>query len=200
MQPSVQMFQVDKEHRDTSEIHKIWCMIAKDRQQVPDTLKPPLVITPSHVIRDPTPLLSYRIFLESDLPVESRNLYKRLMLGVLDALFFLHDHSFNHGSIKPENILIDSQQNAQLTDWGMSDNGLTDDTIALAQCAFEGACHTSASKEYKHTPGNGFWLSFIEKKRETNEMTKKLADLLINADFIFKLSLHELFVSPPCAL
>ena len=193
------MFAVGKENTQTAEIAKIWQVLTRNGQHVPQTLQPPLLITPSHIIRDPTPLQSYPKFLQLKRENCDEHLYKHLMLGVLQALVFVHEHSLRHGAVKPENILIDSNRNALLTDCSMSSGSSSDDTIALAQCAFEGACHTSALDEFRQTQTTmelqDFWLSFIRNKRSHNIMTQQLAKLLIGVDFIAKEALQQLLIS-----
>lgn len=51
---------------------------------------------------------------------QNENQKKTIIKGFLEAIKYLHDKGITHGDIKPENILLDSNFNAKLTDFGFS--------------------------------------------------------------------------------
>lgn len=52
----------------------------------------------------------------------SEEMTKRMFVKILDALSYIHSHDVAHRDIKPENILLDSQLNPKITDFGLCHN------------------------------------------------------------------------------
>ena len=55
---------------------------------------------------------------------ESENQKLKIMKGLLESIKYLHDRGIAHGDIKLENILLDSNFNPKLADFGFSKNKL----------------------------------------------------------------------------
>jgi serine/threonine protein kinase len=44
----------------------------------------------------------------------------RMIRGICQGLHYLHDQHINHLDLKPENIMLDSQMEPKITDFGLS--------------------------------------------------------------------------------
>lgn len=60
----------------------------------------------------------------------------RVVLQILDALKYTHGQGVIHKDIKPQNILVDEQGHATLTDFGIAENRATQETIDAVQNEF----------------------------------------------------------------
>lgn len=59
------------------------------------------------------------IYARELIPLESQDLLK-IMHELLEGLYYLHKHKFAHGDIKPDNIMINSNLQTQIIDFGLS--------------------------------------------------------------------------------
>lgn len=60
----------------------------------------------------------------------------KIILQVLDALNYTHEQGVIHKDIKPQNILVDENKHATLTDFGIAENRATQDTIQAGENEF----------------------------------------------------------------
>ena len=189
-------FQPVRSFKATTALAQIWQHILNIKKDNRELIKPPLVILPSCVIRHPAPKVTFRHHLRTPMiKMETSISYIR---DILSAITFLQSVYINHGAVKPENIIISTENIAQLTDLGMSSDRLSDDIIALTQCAFEGACHKCALHSYMHiymtaqATHESFWVWFIQQNRDVNRASEQIAELLLNCDYIVKNELKRI--------
>ena len=186
-------FDAIRTHSATSALSDLWQFIKQFQSDKSRYIEAPMLISGPYVIRDPKPLTSFREHLRLRGAVRTSILYTR---DILDALSFLHSIGINHGAVKPENIIIvEDKSMARLTDLGLSTDALSDDTVALTQCAFEAVCQQSALDVFMHTwtADGPFWVHFINSYRKTNSFSEKIASMLLDCDFIKKDDLRLLF-------
>src|SRR3974390_1523090 len=46
----------------------------------------------------------------------------KLIIRILDALQYIHDHGVVHRDLKPENVMVDDHDNIKLIDFGIASN------------------------------------------------------------------------------
>lgn len=193
MEQQEREFPVVRKHSSAHALSELWRHVSESEGNGEQRfIKAPVLILESYVIRDPEPKVSFRQHLHT--PVYSTSMRTTIgyIQNILIAIEFLHSVYITHGAVKPENILITGNI-AQLTDLGISVDRKSDDTVALAQCAFEGACHKCALDSYSKIyntneidTGETFWVWFIHQHRKLNDISDRFAQMLLNCDYIVK--------------